>query len=195
MQVYTTLSAVRGPEHLHTLLSMADLARIYREQCRTSEAEALQREVMDKSLRTLGADHSEPLSSIVNLSSIVRAAADLLRTDDPARTLKLAEAQDLQIIALEKASRITGARSPTTMLHIASPAGIYDLQSQWAQAEPFWSQVLDETVQTCGQIIPKCYLSNEASPVAWRIKAGCRRQSRFRGRPWRSLHVCLNPQT
>lgn len=133
MQVYTTLSAVRGPEHLHTLLSMADLARIYREQCRTSEAEALQREVMDKSLRTLGADHSEPLSSIVNLSSIVRAAADLLRTDDPARTLKLAEAQDLQIIALEKASRITGARSPTTMLHIASPAGIYDLQSQWAR--------------------------------------------------------------
>jgi len=59
---------ILGAEHTDTLTSMANLASTYRNQGRWKEAEVLDIQVMETSLRVLGEEHPSTLSSMANLA-------------------------------------------------------------------------------------------------------------------------------
>ena len=57
-----------GAEHPDTLLSMGNLARIYSDQGRWSEAEQLEVQVMEMRKKLLGTEHPSTLISMGNLA-------------------------------------------------------------------------------------------------------------------------------
>ena len=57
-----------GPEHPHTLTSMASLALTFSNQARWTEAEALQAQVLELRKGTLGPEHPHTLTSIASLA-------------------------------------------------------------------------------------------------------------------------------
>ncbi|KAB8234347.1 purine and uridine phosphorylase [Aspergillus alliaceus] len=68
MQVMETRKQVLGPEHPHTLTSMANLALTYWDQGRWKEAEELQVQAMETQKKILGPEHPDILTSMHNLA-------------------------------------------------------------------------------------------------------------------------------
>ena len=68
MRVMTTRKRILGEEHPDTLISMDNLASIYRDQGRLKEAENLEVQVMEVRKRVLGEDHPDTQTSMINLA-------------------------------------------------------------------------------------------------------------------------------
>ncbi|MEM9292311.1 MAG: tetratricopeptide repeat protein [Acidobacteriota bacterium] len=66
-----------GPEHLHTLASMNNLAETLRAQGDFPAAHALHEEVLETYRRVLGSEHPHTLTSMNNLALTLRAEGDL----------------------------------------------------------------------------------------------------------------------
>jgi len=71
VQVMETSSRMLGFEHEHpdTLTSMANLTLTFWNQGQEKEAEELEMQAMEASLRTFGLEHPGTLSSMANLAS------------------------------------------------------------------------------------------------------------------------------
>jgi hypothetical protein len=64
---------VLGPRHPDTLISLNNLALLYRAQGRYSEAEPLYREALQASREVLGPRHPNTLASVSNLAVLYQA--------------------------------------------------------------------------------------------------------------------------
>ena len=71
-KVWGSVKYSLGEEHPDTLSSMANLAATYWKQGRWKEAEDLQVQVMQTSLRRIGQEHPSTLSSMANLAATYR---------------------------------------------------------------------------------------------------------------------------
>jgi len=92
-----------GQEHPSTLTSMGNLASTYRDQGRWKEAEELEVQVMETSLRVLGQEHPDTLTSIANLASTYRDQG------------RWKEAEELEVQVMETRKRVLGQEHPDTL--------------------------------------------------------------------------------
>ena len=111
---------------------MANLALTFWNQGRWKEAEELEFQVMETSLRVLGQEHPDTLTSIANLALTYR--------DQERR--KEAEALEVQVMEIRK--RILGQEHPDTLTSTANLASTYQNQGRWEEAEELEVQGMDE---------------------------------------------------
>ena len=171
---------VLGPEHLHTLSSMSNLAMTFSDQGRWKEAEELGVQVIETSLRVLGLEHLNTLTSMNNLAltysnqgrwkeaeelqvQVMRTRKRVLgleHLDTLASIAGLAftysnqgrwkEAEELKVQAIETSSRVLGLEHPFTLTNIANLASTYLNQGRWKEAEELNVQVIGTRKRTLG---------------------------------------------
>ncbi len=120
------------------LASIADLASTYWNQGRWKEAEELEVQVMETSLRVLGAEHPDTLSSIANLASTYWNQG------------RWKEAEELEVQVMETSLRVLGAEHPDTLSSIANLASTYWNQGRWKEAEELEVQVMETSLRVLG---------------------------------------------
>ena len=104
VQVLDMRKKMLGVEHLHTLISMGNLARIYANQGKWNEAEQLVVQVLDMRKKLLGAEHLSTLEAIAGLASIYLGQG------------KWKEAEQLEAQALDLRQKLLGIENPDTLL-------------------------------------------------------------------------------
>ena len=97
---YRYAGRVRGAEHPDTLISVNNLAELYRIQGRYGEAEPLFRHALEASERVLGAEHPGTLGSVNNLAVLYQAQG------------RYGDAEPLLRRALQASERVLGAEHP-----------------------------------------------------------------------------------
>jgi serine/threonine protein kinase len=160
-----------GPEHPEVAASLFQLAELRRSQERISEAESLHAHVLAIREKLLGKTHPDVAQSLTALAEVVpeaeRGAAYIRRAleisqsshagDHPdvasalakvayivgPRLGKEAEAESLQIRALEMERRIWGDRHPRTAEAMGDLGLIYSHHSQFAKAEPLLERAFE----------------------------------------------------
>ena len=65
-----------GPEHIDTLRSMTELARLFSDHYKYGEASHWERQVLETKKRLLGAEHPETLESMMNLARYAEKSVD-----------------------------------------------------------------------------------------------------------------------
>ena len=68
-----------GPEHPETLISVNNLAELYKAQGRYGEAEPLYKRALAASERALGPEHPDTLASVDNLAGPMKSRAVIAR--------------------------------------------------------------------------------------------------------------------
>ena len=137
-QVLELRKSTLGPEHPHTLTSMANLASTFWSQGRWTEAEALQVQVLELHKSTLGPEHPDTLTSMANLASTF---------SDQGRWTE-AEALGVQVLELHKST--LGSEHPHTLTSMANLASTFSDQGRWTEAEALEVQVLELCKGTLG---------------------------------------------
>ncbi|KAH9207879.1 hypothetical protein DL95DRAFT_481880 [Leptodontidium sp. 2 PMI_412] len=105
---------------------------------RFNEAEALNVQVMETSLRVLGAEHPSTLTSMGNLASTYRNQG------------RWKEAEDLEVQVIEMSSRVLGAEHPNTLTSMANLAATFWNQGRWKEAEDLEVQVMEASKRVLG---------------------------------------------
>ncbi len=103
-----------------------------------NKAEELELQAVETSLRVLGAEHPDTLSTMANLA---------LTYSNQGRWK---EAEDLGLQVLETSLRVLGAEHPHTLTRMGSLAVIYLNQGQWKEAEDLVLQVVDTSLRVLG---------------------------------------------
>ena len=120
-----------GAKHSKTLISMGNLASIYRDQGRYNEAEQLEVQVLDIRKKLFGEGHPDTLRSMGNLSSTYCDQG------------KFDEAERLQDRVLDMRKKLLGAEHPDTLTSMGNLASIYRDQGKFNEAEQLQVQVLN----------------------------------------------------
>ncbi|KAE8397202.1 purine and uridine phosphorylase [Aspergillus pseudonomiae] len=103
LQVIELYKEVLGPEHPHTLTSMANLASTYRDQGQLKEAEELELQVIELYKEVLGPEHPHTLTSMHNLASTYQDQG------------RWKEAEELQLQVMELRKPVLGPEHPDTL--------------------------------------------------------------------------------
>ncbi|KAH7128792.1 kinesin light chain 3 [Dendryphion nanum] len=98
---------------------------------RYDECEKLEVQVMETSLRVLGDEHPNTLTSIANLASTYRNQG------------RWTEAEKLEVQVMETSLRVLGDEHPNTLTSIANLASTYRYQGWWTEAEKLEVQVME----------------------------------------------------
>ncbi|MFB3908564.1 MAG: tetratricopeptide repeat protein [Candidatus Eisenbacteria bacterium] len=169
---------LRGAEHPEVAASLFQLGRLRDAQGKISEAESLQARVLILRERMLGRTHPDVAKSLITLAYLVpdpeqgvahmRRALDICLSnhagDHPDvasafanvanfvayRTGNTAEAESLQIRALEMQRRMWGDRHPETAGAMGQLGHIYADQSRFAEAESLMRRALRIQVELHG---------------------------------------------
>ena len=123
VQVMDMRKMLLGAEHPDTLISMANLATIYRYRGRWDEAEKLDVQVMDMTKKLLGAEHPQTLTSMANLASTYWNQGRQI------------EAEQLDVRVMDMRKKLLGAEHPDTLTSMANLATIYRNGGRWDEAE------------------------------------------------------------
>src|SRR3984957_1101601 len=117
------------------------------------EAEELQVQVMETSLRMFGAEHPDTLTSIGNLASTYWNQG------------RWKDAEELQVQVMEMRKRILGAEHPDTLTSMSNLATTYMNQGRWKDAEELQVQVMETRKRMLGAEHPSTLtsMSNLAS--------------------------------
>ena len=152
--------AVRGEEHLDTLISMANLASTYRNQGRWKEAEALEVQVMETFKRVLGKEHPDTLTSMANLASTYWNQG------------RWKEAEALEVQVMETFKRVLGEEHPNTLTSMGNLASTYWNQGRWKEAESLEVQVMETRKRVLGEEHPDTLSSMNNLAFTWKSQ-GC----------------------
>jgi len=131
-----------GPDERETLLTLVELALIYRRQGRYDEAEVVLRDTVAGLRKTLGDDHQETLTAITNLASLHLWQGSL------------EEAEVLYLEALERSRRTLGPDHRDTLTAANNLALLYFEQGRLDEAEPLYVEVLERSRQVLGEDHP-----------------------------------------
>ncbi len=112
-----------GEDHPDTLVSMRNLAVLYRHEGKSAQAESLLTKVLGVQRSLLGEDHPDTLESAYDLA--------LLYDDQE----KFAQAEPLLTKALNGQRRMLGEKHPGTALTMNKLAELYKEEGKYAQAE------------------------------------------------------------
>jgi tetratricopeptide (TPR) repeat protein len=121
---------VSGPEHPDTLTSMDNLANIYEDEGKYTQAETLHSQTLEIKRRVLGPEHPSTLESMMNLA---------LTYQDEGRYAQ-AEALDSQTLQIKR--RVLGPEHPDTLETLSALAAMYQRQGKYTLAETYVAQTL-----------------------------------------------------
>ena len=118
------------------------------------EAEELDVQVMETSLRVLGAEHPDTLTSMANLASTYRNQG------------RWKEAEELEVQVMETRKRVLGAEHPDTLTSMNNLAHTYKLEGRSDQAIELMKHVVELSAKTIGPNHPLSVASTN-SLIAW----------------------------
>ncbi|KAF1967610.1 kinesin light chain [Bimuria novae-zelandiae CBS 107.79] len=104
---------------------------------RYNESEELFEQVMETSLRVLGEEHPDTLTSMANLASTYRNQG------------RWKEAEELFEQVMETSSRVLGEEHPSTLTSMSNLASTYRNQGRWKEAEELQAKEL----QICSRVL------------------------------------------
>jgi tetratricopeptide (TPR) repeat protein len=126
-----TRTQLLGAGHSDTLISMNNLALLYRDRGRYDEAEPLFKQVLEANRSTLGAGHPDTLISMNNLAGLY----DLLGRYD--------EAEPLLKQVLESHRQKLGPEHSDTLQSMNNLAQLYKARGRYDEAETLYKQALE----------------------------------------------------
>jgi serine/threonine protein kinase/tetratricopeptide (TPR) repeat protein len=129
-KAYHTTAAELGPDHLHTLTTKHDLARLYLDQGKYTQAEPLFNEVLKSRTAQLGTDHRATLATKSNLASLYRCLG------------KYDQAEALCREVLGAREGTLGADHTDTLMSYNNLAVLYQAQEKYEQAERMFEDLL-----------------------------------------------------
>ncbi|KAF2268798.1 HET-domain-containing protein [Lojkania enalia] len=112
------------------------------ERWRWKEAEELEVQVMETSLRVLRDEHPDTLTSMANLASTYRNQG------------RWKEAEELEVQVMETSLRVLGDEHPHTLASMANLASTYRNQGRWKEAEELEVQVMETSLRVLGDKHP-----------------------------------------
>jgi len=115
---------VLGPEHPDTLISMNDLANVYRDEGQYAQAEVLYSQTLEKRRRVLGPEHPDTLEVLADLASLYQ------------RQGKYAFAETHAVQALAGRRHSLGSEQTATMAAAADLALAYLSRGKFDESEP-----------------------------------------------------------
>jgi tetratricopeptide (TPR) repeat protein len=127
---------------------MANLATSYRNQGRWKEAEELEVQVMETSMKVFGQEHQDTLTSMGNLASTYWYQG------------RWKKAEELQVQVMETFKRILGQEHPDTLTIMNNLASTYDKQGRWTEAEILLIEATNTCRTTLGDNHPNTVLTN-----------------------------------
>ena len=183
----TLRAAHLGPEHEDTLMSMGLLGVCYSKLGKTfrREAQRIQRDVLDKSQRVLGANHRLTLLSKSRLAitreneespgqcrdlhiKVLKRMEQELGLEDPATLTEMSillytfnrlkqwrEADEVGQLALRLRTKVLGSTHPDTVIILALLSNTYKQQDRWIEAGELKKRVLYLRLQALGPDHPK----------------------------------------
>jgi len=102
------------------------------------KAEELSQQVMEMSMRVLGAEHPRALTIMGNLASTYWGQG------------RWKDAEDLEVQVIETSIRVLGAEHPDTLTSMNNLAITYKEQGQWKEAEGLGMQVMETRIRVLG---------------------------------------------
>ena len=109
---------------------------------RWDEAEKPFMQVMEASVRVLGQEHPDTLTSMDNLASTYRNQG------------RWKEAEELDVQVAKTKNRVLGQEHPSTLTSMTNLASTYRNQGRWKEAEELDVQVMETSVRVLGQEHP-----------------------------------------
>ena len=129
-EAFEIYSALHGPDDLFTLISLNELASVYRRQGKLTDARKMQEELLAKFKVILSDDHPNTLAVMQNLAMTYRQQG------------KLTEAAKMNENVLEKCKVILGDDHPDTLISMHSLAETYREQGKLTEAAKMHEEVL-----------------------------------------------------
>jgi serine/threonine protein kinase len=133
---------VLGERHIDTLITMHELAEIYRYKEEYAKAEPLFLRTLELQRSVLGEKHRETLDTMDALAQLYDS------------TGKYAQAEPLLIQALEARRRTLGEEHTATIATTSNLAMHHWSQGKYAQAEPLWTKALEVNQRLLGDEHP-----------------------------------------
>ena len=130
-----------------------NLALTYQKQGQWKEAEELFVQVMEATLKVLGQEHPDTLTSMANLASTCSNQG------------RWKEAEKLEVQVMETRKRVLGQEHPDTLTSIGNLASTYQNQGRWKEAEELEVQVVEASLRVLGQEHPDTLTS--MANLAW----------------------------
>jgi eukaryotic-like serine/threonine-protein kinase len=124
------------------LTTIANLAQLYKDQAKYSQAEQLYNEVLKAAPAVFGAEHPSTLVLMNNLAQVYLDEG------------RLAEAESLQRKVADADSRILGAEHPYTLADRGNMARIYRDEGKYREADALFRRVLDAQRRVSGNDHP-----------------------------------------
>jgi len=121
---------VLGPEHPETLISVNNLAGLFRAQGRYDEAEPLYKRALAAKERVLGPEHFDTLVSVHSLATLFKLQG------------RYSEAELLYKRAVEGSERAIGPEHPHTLISVNALADLFIEQGRYDEAEPLYTRAL-----------------------------------------------------
>jgi CHAT domain-containing protein/Tfp pilus assembly protein PilF len=129
-QVLAMREKALGPNHPDVAQSLYNLAALYGEQLRYSEAEPLYKRALAIYGKALGSDHRNVAMVLVNLASLYQEQG------------RYTEAESLDKRALAVYEKALGPDHPDVATALSNLAILYDAQGRYAEAEPLYKRAL-----------------------------------------------------
>eukprot|EP00808_Paulinella_micropora_P005748 g72162.t1 len=178
-----------GPEHIHTLGSVGNLASLLCRKSKLAEAEPLIRRALQAREKKLGADHPNTLTVANNLGDLLQQQGKLLEAESLYRRVlqarekklgadhpdtvtsvnnlgdllrkqgKLAAAEPLCRRALQAREKTLGAEHPQTVISLGNLGCLLEKQGKLAEAEPLHRRALEAMEKALGAELPNTLTS------------------------------------
>ena len=132
-------SRERSGDPTLSMVSKASQASTYRKQGRWKEAEELEAQVMEMSLRVLGHEHPDTLATMGNLALTYMHQG------------RWKEAEELEVQVMEMSLRVLGREHPDTLTSMANLASTYRKRGRWKEAEKLEFQVMEMSLGVLGR--------------------------------------------
>jgi tetratricopeptide (TPR) repeat protein len=129
---------VLGPDHPHTLISMASSSEIFFQRRDLEHAERVTREVLETRTRVLGPEHPDTLSSTISLAMLLQEHGDL------------EGAQELKQQTLEVSTRVFGPEHPNTLSWTRTLANTLAKRRDLAGAQKLCERVVEVSTRRLG---------------------------------------------
>ncbi len=129
---------IEDTDHLRIAEAINDLALLYYNQAKYSEAEPLFLRSLDIAVQGVGPEHSRVAETLCNLALLYRERG------------KYSEAESLFLRALAIRERILGSEHPQTALSLSNLALLYLDQGRFTEAEPLFERALAIREQKLG---------------------------------------------
>jgi tetratricopeptide (TPR) repeat protein/predicted Ser/Thr protein kinase len=142
VETLETIRRVMGPENLHTISAMKDLAVLWYSTGRLQDSETMLRKTLEISRRVLGPRHFDTLQSTYGLAVVVAGQG------------RLEEAEKLQLEALALQREVLGAEHPDTLLSMANLGRIRAKQGRFGEGRQLLQDAVESQTRLYGAAHP-----------------------------------------